>query len=480
MNDAPRQKLREILDEYGPDIIANPRRCKALLLDYCGKYRREIFVLVAAQEEKIANDLHEIRNGIPLSVLVAQLTQRLMDNRAMAKDAARWAVESWALALDINIDDLLQSQPSAPEPAVLSQTEPAEPRPTPTKQQTQFMTAQPDAHWRVKVFGRDQSQPSAPWENLGTTPQKIKIPPGYVLGLRTINIKTQEIAAWVASLPNQQLVTSLDLSTKVDDSGLAALQNFPNLTYLEIDNAEPASDTGISYLAHHKALTSLNLAWCTNITDEGLSHLRPLKNLINLSLSWCPITDAALKYLDSFMHLSTLTLRECKRLTGSGLKHLRRIPGLNILDLTGNHKINDMGLLAIGKLIHLTKLELSRCKQISNQGLSHLQPLALLSTLDLSRNENIGDQGLTYLHHLHSLSNLNLSHTNLTNTGLTHIKRLSELTYLDISANEHITDRGLMHLQSLSNLAYLNLSRCKRITQRGIDKLNNPKLYISQ
>ena len=53
MIDVPRQTLREIVAKYGRSVCENPKRCKALLRDYCGTYRREINVLVAALEERV-------------------------------------------------------------------------------------------------------------------------------------------------------------------------------------------------------------------------------------------------------------------------------------------------------------------------------------------------------------------------------------------------------------------------------------------
>jgi hypothetical protein len=59
MNDLPRQKLRELIVEYGRSLCDDPRRCEALLKDYCGQHKREIFLYGKA------NDFHMrlVRNG---------------------------------------------------------------------------------------------------------------------------------------------------------------------------------------------------------------------------------------------------------------------------------------------------------------------------------------------------------------------------------------------------------------------------------
>ena len=53
MHDQPRQQLIEIVARYGLTVIDDPRRCKGLLLDLCGEHRREVNVLIMAQEERV-------------------------------------------------------------------------------------------------------------------------------------------------------------------------------------------------------------------------------------------------------------------------------------------------------------------------------------------------------------------------------------------------------------------------------------------
>ncbi len=101
MNDLPRQKLRELIIEYGRSLCDDPRRCEALLKDYCGQYKREIFVLVSALKNRVADDLLKTSASVPQSILLARLHKRLEEELAMTAEAAHWAVESWALALGV-------------------------------------------------------------------------------------------------------------------------------------------------------------------------------------------------------------------------------------------------------------------------------------------------------------------------------------------------------------------------------------------
>jgi hypothetical protein len=101
MNELPRQKLRELIAAYSRSLCDDPRRCEALLRDYCGAHKREINVLVSALRERVAADLLGSQGAVPPEVLFARLRKRLRDNLGLADDAASWAVESWAAALGV-------------------------------------------------------------------------------------------------------------------------------------------------------------------------------------------------------------------------------------------------------------------------------------------------------------------------------------------------------------------------------------------
>jgi hypothetical protein len=110
MNNVPRQVLSRIVAKYGKDICGDARRCEGLLNDLCGSYRREINVLVNAIEERIPLDLLAANRSMPKDLLLMRLEKRLEEHTAMTAEAARWAVESWALALDLATENEIQSR----------------------------------------------------------------------------------------------------------------------------------------------------------------------------------------------------------------------------------------------------------------------------------------------------------------------------------------------------------------------------------
>ena len=108
MNNLPRQMLRQILAKYGKEICSDVRRCENLLKDLCGFYRREINVLVNAIEERVPLDLLAANRSMPLELLLTRLEKRLEEQAALTAEAARWAVESWALALNLATESEIQ------------------------------------------------------------------------------------------------------------------------------------------------------------------------------------------------------------------------------------------------------------------------------------------------------------------------------------------------------------------------------------
>ena len=123
MNELPRQKLCELITQYGRSLCDDPRRTEALLRDFCGEHKREIFCLVSALKERVAADLLASQDGVPQEVLLARLAKRLGDNMGITEDAARWTVESWALALGMVSPKELSKSKKVVQPPIPTPTE---------------------------------------------------------------------------------------------------------------------------------------------------------------------------------------------------------------------------------------------------------------------------------------------------------------------------------------------------------------------
>lgn len=101
MNNVPRRKLCEIIAQYGVSLYDDPIRCEGLLSDFCGGYKKEIFILLCALKQKVPTNLLSFSGKIPIELTMVQLTNRLHADLSLNKSAARWGIESWALALGL-------------------------------------------------------------------------------------------------------------------------------------------------------------------------------------------------------------------------------------------------------------------------------------------------------------------------------------------------------------------------------------------
>src|SRR5260221_6683157 len=114
MSPKPREVLIEIIAKHGDSFLASPGRCEGALKDYCGEFRREIFVLVSCLRAGVVEQLRQ-QNGASVKLTCSRQVLKLEQNLAISGDIARWAVESWAIALGLL--DPLAATAALPNPA---------------------------------------------------------------------------------------------------------------------------------------------------------------------------------------------------------------------------------------------------------------------------------------------------------------------------------------------------------------------------
>jgi hypothetical protein len=112
MNDLPRQKLCELIAQHGPQLCDDRKRCRNLLREQCGAFKEEIRALDEALREDVADELRAAPGAAPPE-RVARLTRQLQQELDWNEDVARWAVESWALALNVITPADLTPPPAA-------------------------------------------------------------------------------------------------------------------------------------------------------------------------------------------------------------------------------------------------------------------------------------------------------------------------------------------------------------------------------
>ena len=91
--------LGEILIRHGRAALTDATLCQNLLKDYCPEHKEAIALLALAVRERIASDLLVSHDGLDRGLLRALLVKRLRKAQSLNEGDARWAVDSWAIAI---------------------------------------------------------------------------------------------------------------------------------------------------------------------------------------------------------------------------------------------------------------------------------------------------------------------------------------------------------------------------------------------
>jgi len=134
MNETARKKLCEIIArEGGQAICEQPERLEALLRDLAAGQTLEINLLMVALREGVAAGLLAEKNKIFSGALPGKFSSLLQKNRGLDEKNARWAVESWAVALGISINQRTPAPINYKPPRIPPIKGPASGKPIPKK-----------------------------------------------------------------------------------------------------------------------------------------------------------------------------------------------------------------------------------------------------------------------------------------------------------------------------------------------------------
>lgn len=125
----PRQ-LGEILIKHGHAPLTDSKLCENLLKDYFAPFKEEISLLVLAVKERVASDLLVSQDGLDRHVLHNLLLKRLRKAHSLTEADARWAIESWSLAIRSFLRSQSDPEPFDPDPRSIRSPDPQNPWPT--------------------------------------------------------------------------------------------------------------------------------------------------------------------------------------------------------------------------------------------------------------------------------------------------------------------------------------------------------------
>lgn len=331
----------------------------------------------------------------------------------------------------------------------------------------------------------------------------------------------------------------LERNNYVTDLSLRSVGRLKSLVHLSIARCIQVTDTGLLALANCAQLESLNLDCCSWLTDEGFSALQKLTRLTNLSARDSAISDRGLAVLNKLLNLRSLNLSYCSHLTGnvpkallgltrlshlkldgvymrlneefasaggfdrfrslsfkdSRLSDLALIPLRNCRQLTdlnvsGNFKISDGGLLSLGPLTSLKILKLEKCFLKSASSLIQLTNLRYLNLKDCSL-FRFDEEKL--FSRLKKLQHLNVQGCHIHSNHFSLFSRLSSLTHLNAARGSQNEKSALVQFGPFPDLHYLNLgnwtiakgaltslSGCSRLVHLNLAACNLKKGEIDQ
>ena len=109
----PQEALVAIAREYGSSVtISHMRHVRAILLERCPEagHRRGIDLLILAGNDGVPRALVQVADR----TRIADLARRMVDEHDTSPEGARWAVETWALALSVSTAPVTDLRPSDP------------------------------------------------------------------------------------------------------------------------------------------------------------------------------------------------------------------------------------------------------------------------------------------------------------------------------------------------------------------------------
>jgi Leucine-rich repeat (LRR) protein len=283
----------------------------------------------------------------------------------------------------------------------------------------------------------------------------------------------------IAALAQLTELQSLNLQgcRRLTTAGLAVLPRLKKLTNLRLGRSHVQSGEVYDVLLKMPALRKLVLKDCVAVmkSGQGFSKLKDLKTLRHLDLScYGGLTGPIMADVVQLTQLTHLNLDNYKGCPVSLdlLKEMEKMTSLEFLGLAGHWYRDDVLDGLYGKLKSLKQLHVGGHHAMNSKnpalprGLTHLV---------LDRSWFLLDEAIIKLDKS-KLRELNLERcTKLTDKGLEALQNLPELTSLNVGSIQGITDAGVKHLKGNTGLTYLGLFDNDHVSNQGLRALGNMK-----
>lgn len=191
-----------------------------------------------------------------------------------------------------------------------------------------------------------------------------------------------------------------------------------------------------------------------NVSGVCFEKVRNLEQVNVITTRNANVTDEGLKVLAKLPNLNELQLMDEVRVSPKGLLQLAKVPHLEIVGFNGIG-LTEEHLDALVKLPSLNYLLVAYSPLITDAHIDKIASISKLYRVNLSGTK-VTDEGLGRLLKAHpNMQLLSVNKLDLTDEGADHISKLTQLRRLDIKNNRRITDKGLRKLETLKNLKEL-------------------------
>lgn len=222
------------------------------------------------------------------------------------------------------------------------------------------------SNWHPGSVSRNDSVPLGPARGVISVPRNCSL---KLVG----NYSLESSLKVLETLPAANII-ALDLrKLPLDDSKLAPIRHLTALRHLSLEATE-VSDGSLKYMVTLPHLQYLSLK-STLFTGKngGLKDLAQIHSLHQIRLGHNELKGLDLKPLTALKNLTTFQI-SCSQIDDSAMRAIGSMTQLDSLDISGNNKITDKGLLQLLPIKHLRHLDISDLK-ISKQGIIALAPM---------------------------------------------------------------------------------------------------------
>lgn len=95
---SPRQVLVELFAQHGTHLFEDANQTNAHLYN---EFSRDVNLLMMALQDHVPQMLMNASGETPVEMLLRGFTRRMVETRGVSEEQARYAIESWALALGL-------------------------------------------------------------------------------------------------------------------------------------------------------------------------------------------------------------------------------------------------------------------------------------------------------------------------------------------------------------------------------------------